>query len=360
MQRADFRFDLPEELIAKYPASQRTGSRLLCLDGVNGAMRHRQFSDLPQWLNPGDLLVFNDTRVIPARMFGNKSSGGRVEMLLERITGESTALAQMRASKTPKAGSRIQLLEKAGDHLSEFVLTVIGRQDNLFELEFPAGRQVLEILEQCGHVPLPPYINREDETPDLQRYQTVYAREPGAVAAPTAGLHFDEALLDQLASKGVQSAFLTLHVGAGTFTPVRVDDIRQHRMHSEWIEVSEEVVEQVRQTRQRGGRVIAVGTTSVRSLETACASGRMKAYSGDTDIFIYPGYRFTCVDALITNFHLPESTLLMLVCAFAGQDNVLAAYQEAVARAYRFFSYGDAMWIEGSLPPLLKEKDLID
>ncbi len=357
MQRADFRFDLPEELIAKYPAAQRSGSRLLCLDGVGGEVRHRQFSDLPDLLDAGDLLVFNDTRVIPARLHGQKASGGKVEILLERFYGESKALAQVRASKTPKAGSEIRLLEKAGNRPGDITVTVTGRQDNLFELAFPGDREILQILEQFGHVPLPPYIDRQDEAADLQRYQTVYAREPGAVAAPTAGLHFDQALLDQLASKGVQSSFVTLHVGSGTFAPVRVDDVREHRMHSEWIEVSEEVVQRVRSTRRRGGRVIAVGTTSVRSLETACASGSLQAYRGDTDIFIFPGYRFACVDAMITNFHLPESTLLMLVCAFAGREEVLAAYREAVNRNYRFFSYGDAMWVEGSRPPLLQKME---
>jgi S-adenosylmethionine:tRNA ribosyltransferase-isomerase len=360
MQRADFRFDLPAELIAKYPAAQRSGSRMLCLDGVGGGVQHRQFADLPGLLDAGDLLVFNDTRVIPARLFGQKASGGRVEILLERFNGSSTALAQVRASKTPKTGSEIRLLEKPGDWPGDIVVTVTGRRGRLFELAFPEGREIMQILDQCGHVPLPPYIDRQDEAADLQRYQTVYAREPGAVAAPTAGLHFDQPLLQQLASQGVRSAFVTLHVGAGTFTPVRVDDIREHRMHSEWIEVSEEVVSQVRLARQRGGRVIAVGTTSVRSLETACASGSLQAYRGDTDIFIYPGYRFACVDAMITNFHLPESTLLMLVCAFAGQDKVLAAYREAVVRRYRFFSYGDAMWVEGRLPSLLRERARVD
>lgn len=357
MQRADFRFDLPEDLIAKYPAPQRSGSRLLCLDGVSGGVEHRQFNDLPQMLREGDLLVFNDTRVIPARLFGQKATGGRVEILLERFSDASMALAQIRASKAPRVGTEIRLLEKNGEQTGAIVVTVTGRQGSLYELAFPADRGVLQVLGQYGHVPLPPYIDRRDEAVDEQRYQTVYAREPGAVAAPTAGLHFDQALLDQLAGQGVRSAFVTLHVGAGTFTPVRVDDIREHRMHSEWIEVSADVVAQICATRQRGGRVIAVGTTSVRSLEAACAPGHLQPFRGDTDIFIYPGYRFACVDAMITNFHLPESTLLMLVSAFAGQQHVLAAYREAVARRYRFFSYGDAMWIEGSLPPLLREKE---
>lgn len=351
MQRTDFHFDLPAELIAKYPATQRSGSRLLCLEGVTGAVQHRQFIDLPDLLKPGDLLVFNDTRVIPARLFGQKTSGGRVEILLERILDDTTALVQLRASKTPKTGAHIVLLEKSGDRPSGLSVTVVGRRDNLFELEFPRDTGVLKVLDTLGHVPLPPYIDRQDDETDLARYQTVYARQPGAVAAPTAGLHFDQALLDRLASQGVESGFVTLHVGSGTFQPIRVDDIREHAMHAEWIEVSPQLVAQVEQTRRRGGRVIAVGTTSVRCLETASQTGELLPYTGDTSIFIYPGYRFACIDVLLTNFHLPESTLLMLVSAFAGQEHVLQAYRDAVEHRYRFFSYGDAMWIEGSLPP---------
>ena len=337
MKRADFHFDLPEELIAKYPAAERSGSRLLCLDGVGGGVAHRQFTELPDLLNAGDLLVFNDTRVIPARLFGQKASvgrkesagrkasvgqkvsGGKVEILLERVVGDRRVLAQLRASKAPREGVGIQLFEKNARDLAGVTVTVVGRHDNLFELDFPADRGIFEVLDELGHVPLPPYIDRQDEAPDLQRYQTVYAREPGAVAAPTAGLHFDEALLQRLADRGVGSAFVTLHVGAGTFQPVRVEDIRDHSMHAEWIELSSQVCEQIAQTRARGARVIAVGTTSVRCLETASRGGELKPYCGDTDIFIYPGYRFACVDALITNFHLPESSLLMLVSAFAGR-----------------------------------------
>jgi S-adenosylmethionine:tRNA ribosyltransferase-isomerase len=294
--------------------------------------------------------------VIPARLFGQKASGGRVEILLERLIDGNRALAQLRASKSPKAGTGIHLLEKNGKALSGLIVTVAGRQDDLYELDFPAGSVVFEVLEQLGHVPLPPYISRQDDAGDRQRYQTVYARQPGAVAAPTAGLHFDQALLQQLAAKGVASAFVTLHVGAATFQPVRVEDIRQHRMHAEWIEVSSQVCEQVLQTRARGGRVIAVGTTSVRCLETASRTGTLAPFVGETDIFIYPGYRFACVDALITNFHLPESTLLLLVSAFAGRQAVLEAYRQAVAHRYRFFSYGDAMLIQGRCKPSMLEQ----
>jgi S-adenosylmethionine:tRNA ribosyltransferase-isomerase len=362
MKRADFHFDLPQELIAKYPAAERSGSRLLCLDGVSGQVAHRQFTELPDLLNAGDLVVFNDTRVIPARLFGQKANvgqnvrGGKVEILLERVLSDRRVLAQLRASKAPGVGAGVQLFEKNARDLAGVTVTVTGRRDNLFELDFPAGRGIFDVFAELGHVPLPPYIDRQDEAQDLQRYQTVYAREPGAVAAPTAGLHFDQALLQRLADKGVASAFVTLHVGAGTFQPLRVEDIRDHRMHSEWIEVSSQVCEQVAQTRARGARVIAVGTTSVRCLETASRGGELKPYCGDTDIFIYPGYRFACVDVLITNFHLPESSLLMLVSAFAGRGHVMLAYQQAVEQRYRFFSYGDAMWIQGSHPPALQSK----
>lgn len=356
MKRVDFHFDLPDELIAKYPASERSGSRLLCLDGRSGELAHRQFAQLPDLLNAGDLLVFNDTRVIAARLFGRKASGGKVEVLLERIVSEHRVLAQLRASKSPKPGTQILLFEKNGDTASDVTVTVVGRSDDLFELEFPGGYQILDVLDRLGHVPLPPYIDRQDDTPDLERYQTVYARQPGAVAAPTAGLHFDDALMQQLVDSGVDIGFVTLHVGAGTFQPVRVDDILDHKMHSEWLEVSAQLCEQVAQTRARGGRVIAVGTTSVRCLESACRGGDLQPYCGDTDIFIYPGYRFACVDALVTNFHLPESTLLMLVSAFAGREQVMSAYQQAIEHDYRFYSYGDAMWIVGNQVPATIEQ----
>ncbi len=340
MNVSDFDFDLPDELIARYPLPERTASRLLCLDGLSGATSHRNFSDLPDLLQPGDLLVFNNTRVIPARLFGQKETGGRVEILVERITGEHEMLAHVRASKALKEGQAVRLEDDS-------VLRMSGRDDALFHLVSESGEAILDILERIGHMPLPPYVDRPDESADRERYQTVYAREAGAVAAPTAGLHFDEPLLDTLKTMGVEFAFVTLHVGAGTFQPVRVDRIEDHVMHSEVVHVPRETVEAVERTRARGGRVVAVGTTSVRSLESASLGGRLKPFQGETDIFIHPGYRFQNVDALITNFHLPESTLIMLVSAFAGYGNVMAAYREAVAESYRFFSYGDAMFITG-------------
>ncbi|WP_151702524.1 tRNA preQ1(34) S-adenosylmethionine ribosyltransferase-isomerase QueA [Nitrincola alkalilacustris] len=338
MQLSDFYFDLPDELIARYPLEQRSASRLLCVDGSSGATAHRHFADLLQMLEPGDLLVFNDTRVIPARLFGQKASGGKVELLIERVLDEKHALAHIRSSRAPRPGARL-LLE--GGLEAE----VIGRRENLFELAFTMEEHLISALETHGHMPLPPYMKREDQLSDRERYQTVYNRKPGAVAAPTAGLHFDQALLNALADKGVQSAFVTLHVGAGTFQPVKVERIEDHLMHPEYIEVSEEVCEAVRETRARGGRVIAVGTTSVRSLESASRSGEIAPFYGDSDIFIFPGYRFRSVDALITNFHLPESTLLMLVSAFSGYQAIMQAYQEAIRERYRFFSYGDAMFL---------------
>ncbi|GAA3910556.1 tRNA preQ1(34) S-adenosylmethionine ribosyltransferase-isomerase QueA [Halomonas cibimaris] len=338
MQRADFTYELPDELIARYPSEQRSDCRLLCADD-RGALAHRRFPELLELLEPGDLLVFNDTRVIPARLHGRKASGGRVEMLLERPLDAHRGLAHLRSSKSPKPGTEL-IFE--GDVRA----VVEGRQDALFELRFVGETPMIELLERHGHMPLPPYITRDDELTDRERYQTVYARRDGAVAAPTAGLHFDRPLLDALAAKGVDSAFVTLHVGAGTFQPVRADDIRDHHMHSEWLEVDETACDKVRAARAAGRRVIAVGTTAVRCLETAsrqAPAGEVAPYRGDTDIFIYPGYEWRCVDALITNFHLPESTLLMLVSAFIGHDNTLAAYRTAVAERYAFFSYGDAM-----------------
>ncbi len=336
MRRTDFHFDLPEALIAQQPAVERTGSRLLFLDGADGSRRDLGFADLEGLLRPGDLLVFNDTRVIPARLFGRKATGGRVEVLIERITGETMALAHVRASKSPKAGTSL-LLEESVE------VTVTGREGELFALSFPGP--VLPILEAKGRMPLPPYIEREAVGTDAERYQTVFARQAGAVAAPTAGLHFDQPLLDLLTGAGIEFAYVTLHVGAGTFQPVRADDVRDHHMHSEYLEVPAAVVEAVARTRARGGRVVAVGTTVVRSLESAARDGELKPFAGETNIFIYPGYRFRVIDALLTNFHLPESTLLMLVSAFAGREPVLAAYRHAVEQRYRFFSYGDAMFI---------------
>ncbi|WP_416139568.1 tRNA preQ1(34) S-adenosylmethionine ribosyltransferase-isomerase QueA [Halomonas sp. HK25] len=341
MQRADFQFELPDELIARYPSEQRTDCRLLCVDGPAGQLSHRRFPNLLALLEPGDLLVFNDTRVIPARLHGQKASGGKVEMLLERPLDAHRGLAHLRSSKSPRPGT--ELVFEGGIHA-----VVEGRREALFELRFLGETPLIELLDAHGHMPLPPYIDRDDELADRDRYQTVYARRDGAVAAPTAGLHFDEPLLEALAAKGVERAFVTLHVGAGTFQPVRVDDIREHVMHSEWLEVDEETCVKVRAARAAGRRVIAVGTTSVRCLESACANsqnGEIAPYRGETDIFIYPGYEWRCVDALITNFHLPESTLLMLVASFAGFETTLAAYREAVAERYAFFSYGDAMFL---------------
>ncbi|MBA3980339.1 MAG: tRNA preQ1(34) S-adenosylmethionine ribosyltransferase-isomerase QueA [Alcanivorax sp.] len=337
MQVADFDFHLPEHLIARRPTPERPGSRLLTL--TREGLAHRRFPDLLTLLRPGDLLVFNDTRVIPARLFGHKASGGRIEVLVERLLDTHRALAHVRASKAPKPGTRLLFDEGIS-------ATMVARQGELFELLFDGSDDLLTVLDRIGHMPLPPYIDRPDDEQDLSRYQTVYARHPGAVAAPTAGLHFDEALLAALREHGVDTAFVTLHVGAGTFQPVRAEVVTEHVMHSERYQVPEALVEQVARTRAAGGRVVAVGTTSLRALESASAGGALAAGQGETDIFIYPGYRFRCVDALVTNFHLPRSTLLMLVSALAGREQILAAYAEAVAQEYRFFSYGDAMFIE--------------
>lgn len=338
MRVSDFHFDLPDALIARHPLERRSASRLLVLDGPSGNLSHRQFPDLLEYLQPGDLMVFNNTRVIPARLFGQKASGGRVEILIERLLDEYRVLAHIRASKSPKPGNVIHI-DGGGE------AEMLGRQDALFELQF--GEAVLPLLDRVGHMPLPPYIDRPDDAADRERYQTVFSdrTRAGAVAAPTAGLHFDDELMAALAAKGVEQAFVTLHVGAGTFQPVRVERIEDHHMHSEWLEVSQDVVDAVAACRARGGRVIAVGTTSVRSLETAARDGTLAPFSGDTDIFIYPGRPFHVVDALVTNFHLPESTLLMLVSAFAGYPETMAAYRSAVEEGYRFFSYGDAMFI---------------
>lgn len=343
MQRSDFYFDLPPELIAQQPAAERGGSRLLCVEVGDSQLTDRQFSDLPDLLRAGDLLVFNDTRVIPARLHGQKASGGKVEVLVERVLDAHHVLAHVRASKTPKPGNPLRL-EGCID------AEVLGREGELFKLRFNDPREVIEILDAHGHMPLPPYIEREDAEQDRERYQTVYAQRPGAVAAPTAGLHFDEAMLEKLKSMGVNTSQVTLHVGAGTFQPVRVDDIREHHMHSEWIDVSAETVGEIEKTRAAGGRVIAVGTTSVRALESAAQAngGVLAPFSGETEIFMYPGYEFSTIDAMLTNFHLPESTLIMLVSAFAGHGLIMQAYRHAVDEKYRFFSYGDAMFISKS------------
>jgi S-adenosylmethionine:tRNA ribosyltransferase-isomerase len=337
MRLADFRYELPPELIAQRPLPGRAESRLLALEGPTGALRDLSFRDLPGLLRPGDLLVFNDTRVMRARLCGHKESGGQVEVLIERLTAPDEALAHVRASKSPGPGTRILLA--AGERLE-----VRGRQGGLFRLRC-ADADFATLMGRHGHVPLPPYIQRPDDAADLERYQTVYARREGAVAAPTAGLHFDREMLERIAAMGVGSAQVTLHVGAGTFQPVRAERLEEHEMHAEWLEVDAAACERIRSTRRGGGRVIAVGTTSVRSLETAAAGGAIEPFRGDTRLFIRPGYRFRAVDAMITNFHLPESTLLMLVAAFAGHEAVLAAYRHAVGERYRFFSYGDAMFL---------------
>lgn len=335
MKRSDFAYPLPGELIAQYPPERRGDSRLLRLE--DGRLEDLHFDALPGLLSPGDLLVFNDTRVIPARLHGRKATGGRVEVLIERLLGDHAALAQVRASKPPRPGSRL-LIGEADE------LEVTGRRDDFYELESP-GAPLFELLEREGHVPLPPYIERGDGAVDQSRYQTVYARRPGAIAAPTAGLHFTDGMLTRLDGMGVGRTHVTLHVGAGTFQPVRVESLEAHTMHSEYLEVDEACCRAVADARRRGGRVVAVGTTSVRSLETAAASGALAPFRGETRLFIHPGYRFRVVDAMITNFHLPESTLLMLVAAFAGYREVMAAYRHAVERRYRFFSYGDAMFL---------------
>ncbi|MRH77533.1 tRNA preQ1(34) S-adenosylmethionine ribosyltransferase-isomerase QueA [Spiribacter sp. C176] len=338
MQVRDFEFDLPPSLIAAEPPANRTDSRLLVLSPATGAVLDRQFRDILEYLDPKDLLVLNDTRVIPARLFAQKPTGGAVEILLERLTGPHAALAQLRASKTPKPGSSLLIAP-------DITVQVVGREGSFFQLEFPQNQPLTDLLEAVGHVPLPPYINRADTPMDRERYQTVYARKPGAVAAPTAGLHFDEPLLEAVRAKGVTTATVTLHVGAGTFQPVRSDTVEGHHMHREWLSVPEETVAAVAECKARGGRVIAVGTTVVRALETAAVDGQLKPYAGDTEIFIYPGFTFRVVEGLLTNFHLSGSTLVMLVSALAGRENILAAYAHAIAQEYRFFSYGDAMFI---------------
>jgi S-adenosylmethionine:tRNA ribosyltransferase-isomerase len=341
MRVADFSFDLPEELIARYPKADRTASRLMSLNGNSGEIEDLNFLNVVDQLNEGDLLVFNNTRVIPARMFGKKSTGGQIEVLVERLVDERRFLAHIRSSKSPKVGSEVILEDKV-------TATMVARHGPLFELEVHGEQSVLSILDEIGHMPLPPYIDRPDEDSDRERYQTVYNEKPGAVAAPTAGLHFDEALLETLKNKGINFAFVTLHVGAGTFQPVKVDEIADHIMHAEYVEVPEDTVELIKVTKANGKRVVGVGTTSVRSLESAAKATQNKSelistFYGDTDIFITPGYKFEVIDALITNFHLSESTLLMLVSAFSGYENIMAAYKHAVEKEYRFFSYGDAM-----------------
>lgn len=337
MLKSDLHFELPEELIAQFPLSARTDSRLLIVE-ENALFRDATFRDFPSLLRSGDLLVLNDTRVIPARLYGKKESGGRIEILIERVLDSQTALVHMRASKSPKAGARLFI---DGGH----ECCVIERRDALFVLEFDQRATVMDVLEAVGHIPLPPYISRADTPSDLERYQTVFSLNPGAVAAPTAGLHFDEDLLNRLSLNGIGRVSVTLHVGSGTFLPVRADNLDDHQMHSERCLVSKETVRRILETRAQGGRIVAVGTTAVRALESAARSGQLEPYDGETDIFIQPGFTFNVVDALLTNFHLPESTLIALVSAFGGYSNVMAAYQHAVREKYRFFSYGDAMFL---------------
>jgi S-adenosylmethionine:tRNA ribosyltransferase-isomerase len=336
--KSDFSYQLPAGLIAQTPLPARASSRLLSLDGMTGQIDDRRFTDLPVLLRSGDLLVFNDTRVIPARLFGEKDTGGRIELLIERVLEGRRVFAQCRASKPPKPGQRLLLEHGVRAH-------IVGRKGEFYEIEFEGTGPLLQVLERIGHIPLPPYISRPEATDDRERYQTVFAQTPGAVAAPTAGLHFDADMLARLDAMGVERSFVTLHVGAGTFQPLRVDDISQHRMHSEWLEVGPDTAARVNVAKQAGRRVIAVGTTVVRALETTVVNGCIQPFCGETDIFIAPGNQFRVVDALITNFHLPESTLLMLVCAFSGTENVLRAYRHAVVERYRFFSYGDAMFL---------------
>lgn len=364
MLRRDFNFDLPQELIAFYPSKERTACRMLCLNGNSGAYQDKHFYDLKDFLEPGDLLVFNDTKVIPARMFGTKETGGKVELLIERILDLSSALTHTKASKAPKPGCIIEI-----DNADGAKLEVTGREGDLFMVKTVDGSSIPDLLDKAGHIPLPPYIERADEPLDKERYQTVYAKDPGAVAAPTAGLHFDEQQIEDLKAMGVKTAFVTLHVGAGTFQPVREDDIKEHHMHKEFVNLPQEVADAVIETHKQGHRVIAVGTTAVRSLESAAQFAKSQglkeeicAFYNDTSIFIYPGYQYQVIDCLITNFHLPESTLIMLVCAFAGFKNTLAAYRHAVEEKYHFFSYGDCMFIEKrtdkmDLPPSAQEDD---
>jgi S-adenosylmethionine:tRNA ribosyltransferase-isomerase len=337
MLKSDFNFELPPELIAQAPLENRTDSRLLVLE-ANNALKDQGFQDLPSLLRAGDLLVLNDTRVIPARLYGAKATGGRIELLLERVLDSHTALVHLRASKSPKPGARLLL---DGGYGGE----VIERRDALFVLRFDEASPVMSVLEAVGHIPLPPYIGRADTASDRERYQTVFSATPGAVAAPTAGLHFDQEMLDRLEREGIDRVTVTLHVGSGTFLPVRAENLDDHQMHSELCQVSSAAVARIQETKARGGRVIAIGTTAVRALESAALSGQLEAYEGETDIFIQPGFSFRVVDALLTNFHLPESTLLALVSAFGGYSEVMAAYQHAIREKYRFFSYGDAMFL---------------
>ncbi len=337
MKKSDFNYHLPESLIAQIPLAERDASRMLCMDRNTGEINDRYFTDFINQMTNQDLLVFNNTKVIPARLYGKKQSGGKIEILIERVQNTHQAIAHVKASKAPKPGTVIEL--DAGN-----ACTVLGRVDDLFQVDF-GTQDILDLLDNIGHIPLPPYITRADDASDLTRYQTVFAKELGAVAAPTAGLHFDVAMMDKIAAKNIATAFVTLHVGSGTFQPVRVENLAEHLMHKEYYEVSQQTVDAVNDTRAKGGRVVAIGTTAVRALESASKMGLLMAGYGDTDLFITPGYQFKSVDAMLTNFHLPESTLLMLVSAFAGYQPIMNAYQHAIDESYRFFSYGDAMFL---------------
>jgi len=338
MRLSDFHFTLPEHLIAKYPLEKRTASRLLCLQTKVATEVHRQFTDVMHLIEPGDLLIFNNTKVLPARIIGKKITGGRVEMLIERVIDDKRVLAQMRASKSLRIGEEL--------YFGDYIFRVLTKKSPFYELILMTETNVIKVVDQIGQIPIPPYLGRNTEEIDVERYQTVYANPPGSVAAPTAGLHFDENLLKELQQKGVDLAELTLHIGAGTFLPVRTEDITKHRMHAEYFEISDSLCKKIASCQSRGKRVIAVGTTTLRALETASISGQIQPYAGDTSIFIYPGFVFHCVDILITNLHLSGSSLLMLVAAFGGYEKVMCAYEEAVKASYRFYSYGDAMWVE--------------
>ena len=337
MKKSDFHFDLPKELIAQHPVKKRTQSRLLALNKKTGETEDLQFTDLMKYVNKGDLLVFNNTKVIPARLYGKKKTGGKVEVFIERLLDDNSAIAMFKSSKAIKLGADI--------YFDQQRLQATAKKGMFYLVDTVDGSSLSELMNEYGHMPLPPYIQRNDEEVDKDRYQTVYAKEKGAVAAPTAGLHFDEPMLQEIKDKGIQTAFVTLHVGAGTFQPVKTDSIDDHIMHKEWLQVTQEVAQLVKQTKANGDKVIAVGTTAVRCLETAAKNGEIKEYRGDTNIFIFPGYEFKVVDSLLTNFHLPESTLIMLVSAKCGRENTLAAYKHAVEQKYRFFSYGDAMFV---------------
>ena len=346
MRISDFSFDLPENLIAQHPAKQRSGSRLLCLNSSSGEIQHSKFSKILDYLNSGDLLIFNDTKVIPARFFGEKETGGKVELLLERLLSDNRLLMQVKSSKPLRSGMLLKIYRKDTEIIEDSLgAQVVERSGPFYILQFDTSLKLKEQLFIHGYVPLPPYIKRQNDSQDMDRYQTVYAENDGAVAAPTAGLHFDETLLADLNRKGIDTDFLTLHVGAGTFQPIRVDSVEEHSMHTERFIISERVCEKVHKCKKAGGRVVAVGTTSVRALESAANKGKLSSTDSETDIFIYPGFNFQIVDALITNFHLPESSLLMLVSAFSSRNMILDAYNEAIRNKYRFFSYGDAMFI---------------